>query len=333
MGRSNARMLPFEVDREISDPVLSLLLALAGCDAAIIANQRAAAEAEAEADVAVKAEAGGDAVVATVVETKDGDAKVVADVDVKVELKPEALDLETVTYLIKKGKVKDANALEKKLNNPKEKLHSIDIDGDGKLDKIQIVEVKEGDTIIFELHVFPSSKKEKDNFVVVGYVNFTADKTTNVLVVKATYAPVVVGYDTIVYDYNVPIVVKNDVVVVSGGVGFYGWLYAPRPVYVGVIVGRAVDRHRRPPRRLLAARPLQAPPQAPQAQAQGQGQALALTVRTRAAAGGRRRSPGRPREPRSRRCSDLSSGLVEAARPGEAPGRHGRGRLVPSRGP
>lgn len=222
----------------MKSPLLSLsfLLALAGCDAAIIANQRAAAEAEAEADVAVKPEAGGDAVVAIAVPAKDGDAKVVADVDVKVELKPEALDLETVTYLIKKGKVKDANALEKKLNNPKEKLHSIDIDGDGKLDKIQIVEVKEGDTIIFELHVFPSSKKDKDNFVVVGYVNFTADKTTNVLVVKATYAPVVVGYDTIVYDYNVPIVVKNDVVVVTGGGGFYGWLYAPRPVYVGVIV-------------------------------------------------------------------------------------------------
>ncbi|MDC0717947.1 hypothetical protein [Nannocystis bainbridge] len=220
---------------------LSLLVALAGCDAAIIANQRAAeAEAEAEAAVAVATPAGGEAVVAVqAAPAGDGDAKVVAQADVAATLKPEALDLETVTYLIKKGKVKDADALEKKLNSPKEKLHSIDIDGDGKLDKIQIVEVKQGDTIVFELHALPSSKKDKDNFVIVGYVNFTADKTTNVLIVKATYAPVVIGYQTIVYDYTAPIVVKNDVVVVTGGGGFYGWLYAPRPVYVGVVVWEA----------------------------------------------------------------------------------------------
>lgn len=215
---------------------LSLLAALSGCDAAIIANQRAAAEAEAEADVAVKAEAGGEAVVAAEAKADKGDAKVEANVDVKVELKPDALDLETVTYLIKKGKVKDADALEKKINNPKEKLHSIDIDGDGKIDKIQIVEVKQGDVIVFELHAIPSKTKDKDAFVIVGYINFTADKTTNVLIVKATYAPIFIGYDTIVYDYTTPIVVKNDVVVVTGGVGFYGWLYKPRPVYVGVVV-------------------------------------------------------------------------------------------------
>jgi len=215
---------------------LSLLAALAGCDAAIIANQRAAAEAEAEADVAVKAEAGGEAVVGIEPAADKGDAKVEANVDVKVELKPDALDLDTVTYLIKKGKVKDADALEKKINNPKEKLHNIDIDGDGKIDKIQIVEVKQGDVIVFELHAIPSKSKDKDAFVIVGYINFTADKTTNVLIVKATYAPIFIGYDTIVYDYTAPIVVKNDVVVVTGGVGFYGWLYAPRPAYVGVIV-------------------------------------------------------------------------------------------------
>jgi uncharacterized cupredoxin-like copper-binding protein len=212
------------------------LLGLGACDAAVIANQRAAAEAEAngQADVAVKTEAGGQAVVAA---DAKPDAKVAAKADVKVELKTDDLDLETVTYLIKKGKVKDAADLEKKLNNPKEKLHDIDIDGDGKVDKIQIVEVKQDDgTIIFELHAIPSGTQDKDAFVVVAYVNFVPDKTTNVLVVKATYAPVFIGYETIVYDYTTPIVVTNETIVVTGGVGFYGWLYAPRPAYVGVIV-------------------------------------------------------------------------------------------------
>lgn len=221
---------------------LSLLFTLAGCDAAIVANQQAAVEAEAEADVAVKPEAGGEAIEAAPAAAEgdgDADVKLQANIDVKVELKPEDLDLETVTYLVKKGKVKNAGALEKKINNPKEKLHSIDIDGDGKLDKIQIVEIKEGDTIIFELHALPSSKKDKDAYVVVGYINFTPDKTTNVLIVKATYAPCVIGHQTIVYDYTTPIVIKNEKVVVVGGGGFYGWLYAPRPVYVGVVVWEA----------------------------------------------------------------------------------------------
>ena len=211
---------------------LSVFVALSGCDAAIVANQRAAAEAEAEADVAVQAEGDGEVVAA--VRSAPGEVAAKAEVEAKYEA--DDLDLESVTYLIKKGKVKDADALEKKINNPKEKLNNIDVDGDGKVDKIQIVEVKEGDTIIFELHAIPSSTKDKDAFVVIAYVNFTTDKTNNVLIVKATYAPVVIGYQTIVYDYSAPIVVKNDTVVVSGGGGFYGWLYAPRPAHVGVVV-------------------------------------------------------------------------------------------------
>ncbi|HEY8377016.1 MAG TPA: hypothetical protein VIK91_11030 [Nannocystis sp.] len=220
----------------ISQSLLALT-ALAACDAAIVANQQAAAEAEAnvQADVAVQVEGGSDAVV--VAEAPEGEATVEVKAEVKAEISPENLDLEGITYLIKKGKVKNADELEKKINSPKEKINNIDIDGDGKVDKIQIVEVKKDDgTIIFELHAIPSKSKDKDAYVVVAYISFVPDKTTNVLVVKATYAPVVVGHETIVYDYTTPIVVKNDTIVVSGGVAFYGWLYKPRPAYVGVVV-------------------------------------------------------------------------------------------------
>lgn len=207
------------------------------CDAAISAQQQAQAEqapsAQVDAVVAVKTEG----------EVQAPDAKVAANTDVKVnakvdvQIKPESLDLETVTYLVKKGKVKNAAALEKTINSPKEKINNVDIDGDGKVDKIQIVEVKkDNDVIVFELHAIPSKTKDKDAAVVIAYVEFVPDKTTQVLVVKATYAPVVIGYDTIVYDYTTPIVVKNDTIVVTGGVGFYGWLFAVRPAYYGVVV-------------------------------------------------------------------------------------------------
>ena len=217
--------------------VLSLLsLTATACDSAQVQELRAQAEAKAalQADVAADGEPGG--VAAVKAPAPDGEVK--AEVKVEATIKAEALDLESITYLVKKGKIKDAKALEAKINAPKEKLNTVDIDGDGKIDKIVIVEVKKDDgTIVFELHAVPSKSKKKEEAVVIAYVNFVPDKATNVLIVKATYAPVVIGYDTIVYDYTVPIVVKNDVVVVQGGVGFYGWLYAEtRPAYVGVYI-------------------------------------------------------------------------------------------------
>ena len=137
-------------------PLLSFALLVGGCDAAIQARQ--AQEAEAQANVAIEAKTEGVAEVKTPVKVEaKADVEVVAKVDVEATIKPEALDLESITFLVKKGKVKDAKALEKKINTPKEKLSNIDIDGDGKIDKIVIVEVKKDDgTIIFELHAVPS---------------------------------------------------------------------------------------------------------------------------------------------------------------------------------
>ena len=220
-------------------PFLSLALLAGGCDAALQARaaQEAEAQAQAQSNVAVetKTEAFAEVKTPAKVEAK---VDVTVKADVEATIKPEALDLESITFLVKKGKVKDAKALEKKINTPKEKLNNVDIDGDGKIDKIVIVEVKQDDgTIIFELHAIPSKSKKKDEAVIIAYVNFVPDKTTQVLVVKATYAPIIIGYDTIVYDYTVPIVVTNDTIVVTGGVGFYGWLYTVhRPSYYGVFV-------------------------------------------------------------------------------------------------
>jgi hypothetical protein len=212
-------------------PLLALSLLTGACDAVVVAQANGEAAPAAQAEAAVEADAK-----VEVADVKNPPVAAVK-VDVDAQIKAEALDLESITFLVKKGKVKDAAALEKKINNPKEKLNNVDIDGDGKVDKIVIVEVKQDDVIVFELHALPSKSKDKDAAVVVAYVHFTPDKTTNVLVVKATYAPVVIGHDTIVYDYTVPIVVQNDVVVVSGGVGFYGWLFAVhRPVFHGVFV-------------------------------------------------------------------------------------------------
>jgi hypothetical protein len=213
---------------------LSLAVTAAACDAAVVMEAQGVTPEAQQADVAVAVKN------EDVAEIKAPavEAEVKAEVKVEATIKPEALDLESITFLVKKGKVKDAKALEAKINSPKEKLNDLDLDGDGKIDKIVIVEVKKDDgSIIFELHAVPSKSKKKEEAVIVAHVYFTPDKTTNVLIVKATYAPIFIGYDTIVYDYTVPIVVKGDVIVVDGGGGFYGWLYTShRPVYYGSFV-------------------------------------------------------------------------------------------------
>lgn len=220
------------------------LFGVVGCDAAMVANQQAAADAEVKADAKVEAkgESGIQGIAGDIVADADTKPDTVVNVkgDVNVEvnanIKGEDFDLETVNYLIKKGKVKDGKALEKKINDHKEKINDIDIDGDGKVDYIKIVEVKkDDDTIVYEFHAVPSGTKDEKAAIVIAYVSMVPDKESKVLVVKATYAPVVVGHETIVYEYTTPIVIKeNKVVVVEGG--FYGWVYAPRPAYVGVVV-------------------------------------------------------------------------------------------------
>lgn len=217
-------------------PSLLVLLSLAACDAAIVANAQQQQEAAPPA---------GDGHVAAVVDkaeaiekTVDVAVKVEAQVDVKATIDPSAFDLESVSFLVKKGKVKNAAELEKKINDPKEKLNNLDIDGDGKVDKIQVVEVKkEGEVEVFELKAIPSKSKDKDEAVVVAFLHFEPDKVSKKLVVKCVYAPIFVGWDTIVYTYDVPIEVKGEKIVVVDANPFYGWVFlVDRPAFVGVYV-------------------------------------------------------------------------------------------------
>ncbi len=221
-----------------------LVLALSACDAALTAKAQQDAEAEAavEAAATAKPAPADTTVIAKADVNADADAKpdaVKADADVKITLEPAAFDLESVSFLVKKGKVKDAKQLEAQINNPKEKINNVDIDGDGKVDKIQVVEIRnEADgSIIFELRAIPSKSKDKDAAVIIATISFVPDKVTKKMVVKCVYGPIVIGHDTIVYDYYVPIEVNNDVIVVVDSSPFYGWAFmVSRPVYYGVFV-------------------------------------------------------------------------------------------------
>jgi len=189
-------------------PALALFVA---CDAAVVAQQDA--------------------------KTSDASAAA-ATVDVKATVEAEALDLESIHFLVKKGKVKDAAQLEKQINDPKEKLNNVDADADGKVDKIQVVEVKkDGGGSVFELKAIPSKSKDKDAAVVVAFVHFDPDKSTNKLIVKAEFAPIVILPEPVVFVHEVDITIQGDTFVVVEPNPFFTWFFTPaRPVFIGVFV-------------------------------------------------------------------------------------------------
>lgn len=129
--------------------------------------------------------------------------------------------------------MKDAAALEASINSRKGKLASVDIDGDGTVDFVQVVEVRSGADVNFELRVVPSSKKETSAAVLVAVIAVAPDPATSKVTVRATYTAVVQHHEIYVYEYSVPATFEGDVVIVAGN-PFFGWVYSVNhEVYVG----------------------------------------------------------------------------------------------------
>jgi hypothetical protein len=103
-----------------------LVTAFVACDAVIVSNVQeevVVADPNMAPDSVV---AEGEVNAAVVEAPVKAEVTVKSEVTIKPELqgkvKSEELDLEGIAYLVKKGKVKNAADLEKKVNNPKEKL-------------------------------------------------------------------------------------------------------------------------------------------------------------------------------------------------------------------
>ena len=182
------------------------------------------------------------------------DASVAAGGAVKLEAKAKGgviakdqLDLAAVSMMVEKGMVKDAKALEKTLNDPKKKFHSIDIDGDGELDKIAVVELRDKTESRFELRVIPSTAKKKekaDAAVTVAIITFVPNEETSKVEVAVTYTEVVVHEPADAVHFEVDVNISETAVVVEDNT-FVAWVYKPsRKVYVSVEVDAYADVRR-----------------------------------------------------------------------------------------
>lgn len=225
-----------------------------GCDsgtrAEAQADARAGAEVKADAKSEVKAEtkpptvgvAVGAAVVGGAVVGLKSVAEVEAAIGEKIDLKAADLDLAGLVKLVVAGKVTSAAELELLLNAPGGASHHIDLDADGVLDYVQVVELRADGRVDLELRAVPSSKLDASLAVVVGSLAIVKAQAEGQLQVAANYGAAVEGGADFKFAQSFAARFEGDSVVVAdaGAGAFLAWsLQAGRPVYASTHVAAA----------------------------------------------------------------------------------------------
>jgi len=208
----------------------SMWVGVAACDVATEVDPKASVEAHGAANVVVE---------------HDVEAQAEAKGEVEAELEAKSFDLEAVTKLVKKGDLESAAELEVIINDEARGYNRIDIDADGKVDHVQVVELEPearvegnadaGAEVVLELRVIPSSKPEVEAAVTFATVTFVRHPVNSEVEIRASFTAVVQDPELHVYTHVIP--VRIDTGVIVGGSVFLSWVYATeRPVYVGVYV-------------------------------------------------------------------------------------------------
>jgi hypothetical protein len=149
----------------------------------------------------------------------------------------EDFDLETVVAVVKENKVNGAEELESFINSDNG-INNVDVDKDGKIDYVRVVEGRDGQVITLDMSATPSSGGEE---VTVANLRFTQNTTSSEMVVEGAYPNYVRGYNDHYYSYHTP----HRHGLTTGEALFLVWLmtpnrgmyvrpvpmYQPRPVY------------------------------------------------------------------------------------------------------
>lgn len=235
---------------------LALLVLLLACDskpaegggkAEAKADIKADAKADiqldtkAVADAAAKAKADADAQLAAAVQATIVPLKPVAEVQAaigtEVSIRPADLDLKGVVELLAKGDIRTAAELELFLNAPGGAAHRVDFDIDGKLDYLQVVEVRAGADVNFEIRAIPSSKLDASLAVLVANLATVRAQAEGAIKVVATYSAAVEGAADLKFEHDIKADFKADAVVLADAKAgaFFGWAVdVARPAYVSV---------------------------------------------------------------------------------------------------
>jgi hypothetical protein len=168
------------------------------------------------------------------------DQKSETQADVATELQPgksaASLRLDAVVELVEGDSIADAKSLEAKINDPDAKLSAVDIDEDGEVDFIEVVEVRKKGKTTLELRAIPSSKKDQDVAkvaVLVATVELHVEDKQKIIV-HATYTEHIEHDATIhVYHHERPAIYEGGVLVVDEGCFFHYAFVLEHEVYLG----------------------------------------------------------------------------------------------------
>lgn len=225
-------------------PLLAALLLLSACDAAVTA--------EAEAPpTPVVAEAGlvadanpGLAVVADTRLAADVAVDIKADADAaaaaRVEIAGDAFKLGEVTTLIKDGTIESAAELELAVNDPEAGLNRVDLDLDGQIDHVQVIEVRDDARVDFEFRVIPSSKPTIEHSFALATASVVAARATSEVSFSASFSAGVgfsagAAAQASVYSFVAPARFEASAVFVAQPL--LAWAFVvERPVYASLYV-------------------------------------------------------------------------------------------------
>ena len=159
-----------------------------------------------------------------------GDDEVQTRQETKVEgktflLSADDFDLETVMAMMREDKVQSAEELEKKINDGSG-INNVDVDGDGKVDYIQVKESRNGDALLMDFLAIPSSTQNENASETVATVRFSQNTTTNQVQVEGGYPNHVRGHNDHHYSYH------HGHGLSMGEALFLTWLFMPsRPLF------------------------------------------------------------------------------------------------------
>ena len=216
--------------------VLTVLLLLPACDAAVVAQADAPPEpVAAEANVVVAADA--DAELAVV-----ADASAVAGA--KVEISADAFKLGEVTTLIQDGTIESAAELELAVNDPEAGINRVDIDLDGQIDHVQVVEVRDDARVDFQMRVIPSSRATVEHSVELATASVVAVEARHEVAFSASFSASVgfaAGASASTYSFVAPARFEASAVLVAQPLLAFAFV-AERPVYASIYVEHGSGR-------------------------------------------------------------------------------------------
>lgn len=140
------------------------------------------------------------------------------------------LHLEAVVALIEEDRVTDAEHLEELINSAKTGINNVDLDDDGFVDFVAVREVREHDTILFELIAMPSSDPDAEGLTIASISFRELNGGGGDVEIVAAYSDYVEGHEETAFASIVQHPIYTDSYQPRG---FIDWVYIDyRPIYL-----------------------------------------------------------------------------------------------------